>query len=250
MPDPPAGAPPSTLTSSTAAVVPSPRPGPGRGRGTPTRPRPTPPARSSTRAPTAAGRASGRPRRSVVGEHQHHQPPVAVAHDLGVAERGRADVEHRVAGVRRPRTAAVGAPRERLALAEADRVEAGVQRHERPGAVAPEAGGVPGVVDDAARPHVLRLGRRQGDRQLGPVEQVVAHRVAPRHRAVHDRVGPVLEEQVALAVVDDQAVGVVEPAAARGEVVARAARRDRSSRRPSLGPTPVTGRPRADILLA
>ena len=57
---------------------------------------------------------------------------------------------------------------------------------------------------------------------LGPVHQVAADRVAPGHVPPRPAGRIVLVEQVVLAPVPDQAVGIVQPAGARGEVVARA----------------------------
>ena len=58
--------------------------------------------------------------------------------------------------------------------------------------------------------------------KLLPVHQVAADGVAPVHVAPFPAVRIVLVEQVILAVVEDEAVGVVVPAASRREVELRA----------------------------
>ena len=60
--------------------------------------------------------------------------------------------------------------------------------------------------------------------KLFPVEQVGADGVAPGHVAPVDAEWVVLEEQVVLAVVVDQPVGIVGPAASRREMELRAER--------------------------
>ena len=70
---------------------------------------------------------------------------------------------------------------------------------------------------------VAILLRVEGDRQLGPVNQVAADRVAPVHVAPVPAVGIVLIEQVIFTVEPDQAVRVVQPAAPRREVELRPA---------------------------
>ena len=82
-----------------------------------------------------------------------------------------------------------------------------------------EAGGVGAVDDGASGKGPVAIGAGvDGDGQFGPVDQVGGDGVAPVHVAPGPAVGVVLVVKVVLAVVPDEAVGVVEPAAAGGEV--------------------------------
>ena len=58
--------------------------------------------------------------------------------------------------------------------------------------------------------------------KLPPMNEVVAHRMAPGHVAPLDAVGIVLKEEVILAAEEDEPIGVVEPVAASAEMELRA----------------------------
>ena len=81
------------------------------------------------------------------------------------------------------------------------------------------------AVVDERRPRKAGTGGGLGEQhlgQLGPVHEVAADGVSPGHVAPRQAGRVVLVEQVVLAAVPDQAVGIVEPAGARGEVESRA----------------------------
>ena len=63
---------------------------------------------------------------------------------------------------------------------------------------------------------------REGDGQVGPVQQVAADRVAPAHMAPLPPERVVLIEEVVLALVEDEPVRVVHEVLRRREVHARA----------------------------
>ena len=100
----------------------------------------------------------------------------------------------------------------------------GIQQHDRRMGAAPQAGGVVAVDHRAAGEHGAELVRVELHRPLPPVQHVAAGRVAPVHVAPVGAVRVVLVEQVIGAVVVDQAVGVVQPAAPRREVELRSQR--------------------------
>ena len=60
---------------------------------------------------------------------------------------------------------------------------------------------------------VVWLAGRQRHRQLGPVQQVVADRMAPMHLSPEPAIRVELVEEMVLAPVIDQTIGVVDPAA-------------------------------------
>ena len=85
----------------------------------------------------------------------------------------------------------------------------------------------PAVDVRAARENVLfaRLPRRpERDRQMFPMDQVAAARVAPVHVSPVVAVRIVLIEQVVITAVKNGAVGIVHPVGRRQEMVARSAR--------------------------
>ena len=150
----------------------------------------------------------------------HH--PLAlrrVPEHLRVAELARADVEHRIARVLRPRASAVGAVGQRLRLRP--RPRAGVDRNHRRVAPAPEAARVPPVDDGAAREDRLVALLRDGDGQVRPVHEVAADGMSPGHVPPRASERVVLVEEVVLAAVVDQPVRIVHPVGGRREVELR-----------------------------
>ena len=158
------------------------------------------------------------------GAHDGHHPLVLgrVPEHLRVTELAIVDVQDRIAGVARPGPAAVGAVGQRLLLVV--RLGRGVDRDHRRVLLGAETAGVAVVHHRAAREGhlVAELGDRQ--RQLLPVHEVLADRVAPGHVAprVPERV--VLVEEVVLALVVDHPVRVVHPVLRRREMKLRAIR--------------------------
>ena len=155
-------------------------------------------------------------------ERHHPALGLGVPDHLGVAVAMHDVVDYRVAVVLAPGVAAVG--RDRQALGEGARpggVAGGVDGDHRGRAGAAQAGGVGVVHHRAAGGHGPQGVGVEGDGELGPVHQVAAHGVAPVQVAPLDAVGVVLVQQMVLAAVVEQAVGVVVPAAARGEVELR-----------------------------
>ncbi len=157
---------------------------------------------------------------ALVREGDGHQPALGggVPEDLGIAEVRRVDVQDRVAGVLGPGGAAVGAEGEGLFLLAGRLLLAGVDGDERRVGLGAEAGAVVLVEYDAAGKDHLVVVLGDGQRELLPVHQVGADRVTPRHVAPGVARRVVLEEQVILTLVPDQAVGVVHPVLRRGEV--------------------------------
>ena len=96
-----------------------------------------------------------------------------------------------------------------------------VDEHLRGLAVAAQAAGVLPVDHRRAAEHRPQGVRRQGVADLLPVHQVAADGVAPVHVAPIPAVRVVLVEEMILAAVEDQPVGIVVPAAPRGEVELR-----------------------------
>ena len=160
-----------------------------------------------------------------------------VPEHLRVAELAVEVVEHRVTGVLGPGPTAVGAVGQRLILVV--RPRARVDRHHRRVAARAEAARVLVVDHRATREDRLVSLLRDRDGQLLPVHEIAADRVTPRHVAprVPERV--VLVEEVILALVVDEPVGVVHPVLGRSEMklrpvellVAGGVRSRRSSRR-------------------
>ena len=156
-----------------------------------------------------------------IGQHHRHDPARAggVPKDVGIAKIGRANVEHRVAGILLPGPAVVGAPAEILRLAGADPFGGiGVERNHR---ARPKPGAVRVIDHRRARKDHTLLIFFQGNRQLFPSGQIAADRVAPVHVAPVFAVGVVLVEQVPFARVADQPVGIAQPIGGSGVVILR-----------------------------
>lgn len=85
-----------------------------------------------------------------------------------------------------------------------------------------EAGGVVPVHHGGAGEHGAQGVRQQGVRQLLPVNQIFADGVAPGHVAPFGSEWVVLEEEMVLALEEDEAVRVVQPVFTRRKVELRA----------------------------
>ena len=133
---------------------------------------------------------------------------------LRVAVAGGELADDRIAFVFRER-AAVGAVGEGL---HGRIAEGGVEEDERRLPLLAEAARVLPIDDGAAAEHRPRCVGREGVAELFPVDEIPAHRMPPVHVAPAPAVGIVLEEEVVFPCKEDEAVGVVVPAAARGEV--------------------------------
>ena len=134
--------------------------------------------------------------------------------DLRVAVAGGELPDDRIALELRER-AAVGAVGEALHGRIAG---GGVEEDERRLALLAEATRILPIDDGAAAEHrPYRVGR-EGLPELFPVDEIPAYRMPPVHVAPAPAVGIVLEEEVVFPCKEDEAVGVVVPAAARGEV--------------------------------
>ena len=154
---------------------------------------------------------------------QRHDPALAlrVPDHLGVAVLASLVREHGIALVLVPGGAAVGAERQALGVCNgrpSPLAGGGIEQHDGRLRAAAQPGGVVVVDYGTAGEHAPEGIGIEGHRPFRPVHQILAHRQAPVHVAPLGAVGVVLVEQVIGSGVVDQAVGIVEPAAARRKV--------------------------------
>ena len=116
------------------------------------------------------------------------------------------------------RESAVGAVGDTLCL---EGSVIGIGKNQRGMALAAQAAGVLAVEDGRAGEHHPQAVGEEGVVQLLPVQEVRARSVAPVHVLPVTLVGVVLIEEVVLAVVIDEPVGVVHPSTTCGEVELR-----------------------------
>ena len=149
------------------------------------------------------------------GGADQHPPAVAVPPDVRVAVHGAAlgqlGDEQFASRAEGPAAVVGDGAGDRLVLGRAVLAVRGVEGDE------PVAVG-DGVAGEAAVGVHAAGGRGQGDRQRLPGQQVGAAEVAPVHVRVGRSVRVVLVEDVVVAVVEDQPVGVVDPVAGRAQV--------------------------------
>ena len=77
-----------------------------------------------------------------------------------------------------------------------------------------------GIAGKTAVP-VIGFVRRQGGREILPVEQVFAYRMAPMHRPPYRIVGMILVKHMVFPFIVTKAVGIIHPARAGGQVESR-----------------------------
>ena len=94
----------------------------------------------------------------------------------------------------------------------------GVEEDEWRLALRAEAARILPIDDGAAAEHRPHRVGREGLAELFPADEIPAHRMPPVHVAPAPAVGIVLKEEVVLPFKEHEAIGIVVPAAARGEV--------------------------------
>ena len=141
--------------------------------------------------------------------HHHHHPAPGgrVPQHLGIAERCRVGVEHRVARIGGEGAAAIDAGRDLLCLLRVGRAR--IDRDQPAAAVGKQPASVVAVVHRRAAERLACRRFAERDRQLAPAHQVGADRVSPMNVAGLRLERIVLVEQMVLALMEDQAVGII-----------------------------------------
>src|SRR4051812_31426660 len=135
---------------------------------------------------------------------------LVIPEHAGITEIRHLQVDDGVLVVVRPGAPAIEAVRDVLCLARAAAgvvlLISGIDRDKTVGLWLAESAGVFAIDDHAARKDHDAVFFWDRDRQLFPVQQVLAHAVSPTHVSPDVAKRVVLEEEVILAVVKDKAV--------------------------------------------